>query len=141
MVLGQIFLTPKMDSNANLGGAISQFYAGKSIFITGVTGFCGKVLLHKLLDSCPELEKIYVLIRPKRDELPQVRLDKLCEGPLFKDLKETNASSFKKVFAITGDITLPRLGMSDDDFDTVIEKTSVVFHSAATVRFDEELRK
>ena len=66
MVLGQILLTPKMDSNANLGGAISQFYAGKSIFITGVTGFCGKVLLHKLLDSCPELENIYVLIRPKR---------------------------------------------------------------------------
>ena len=71
MVLGQILLTPKMDSNANLGGAISQFYAGKSIFITGVTGFCGKVLLHKLLDSCPELETIYVLIRPKRNELPQ----------------------------------------------------------------------
>ena len=141
MVWGQILLTQKMDSNDNLGGTISQFYDGKCLFVTGVTGFMGKVLLHKLLDSCPTLERIYVLIRPKRDELPHVRLDKLYEGPLFKDLKETNASSFKKVFAITGDITLPRLGMSNEDFDLVIEETSVVFHSAATVRFDEELRK
>jgi len=134
-------LTNKMDSNDNPGGIISQFYAGKCIFITGVTGFMGKVLLHKLLNSCPMLEKIYVLIRPKRDELPQVRLDKLYDGPLFKNLKETNASSFKKVFVIAGDVTLPRLGMSNDDFDMVTEETSVVFHSAATVRFDEELRK
>ena len=130
-----------MDNNKNPGGTISQFYAGKCIFITGVTGFMGKVLLHKLLDSCPMLESIYVLIRPKRDQLSNVRLQKLFDSPLFKNLKETNASSFKKVFAITGDITLPRLGMSNDDFDMVIEKSSVVFHSAATVGFDEELCK
>jgi len=130
-----------MDDYNNPGGTVSQFYSEKCIFITGATGFMGKVLLHKLLHSCPMLESIYVLIRPKRNELPQVRLDKILDGPLFKHLKETNASSFKKVFAITGDITLPRLGMSDDDVDTVIENTSVIFHSAATVRFDEELRK
>ena len=130
-----------MDVNDNPCGTVSQFYSEKCIFITGATGFMGKVLLNKLLQSCPMLESIYVLIRPKRDELPQVRLDKLLDVPLFKHLKETNASSFKKVFAITGDITLPRLGMSDEDFDTVIENTSVIFHSAATVRFDEELRK
>ena len=139
--MGLDVLTHKMDSNDNPSGIISHFYDGKCIFITGVTGFMGKVLLHKLLDSCPTFEGIYVLIRPKRDELPHVRLEKLYDSPLFKNLKETNASSFKKVFAISGDITLPRLGMSDDDFDMVIEKTSVVFHSAATVRFDEELRK
>ena len=130
-----------MDGNDNPGGTISQFYAGKCIFITGVTGFMGKVLLHKLLDSCPMLESIYVLIRPKREELPQKRLDKLFDGPLFKTLKETKSSIFKKVFAVTGDITLPRLGMSNKDFDMVIEKSLVVFHSAATVRFDEELCK
>ena len=134
-------LQHKMDDNNNQGGTVSQFYSEKCIFITGATGFMGKVLLNKLLHSCPMLESIYVLIRPKRNELPQGRLDKLFDGPLFKQLKETNATSFKKVFAITGDITLPRLGMSDDDVDLVIKNTSVIFHSAATVRFDEELRK
>ena len=129
-----------MDDNNNLG-SVSRFYAEKSIFITGATGFMGKVLLHKLMHSCPMLERIYVLIRPKRDEIPQVRLEKLFDGPLFKSLKEKEPSSFKKVFAINGDITLPRLGMSDEDIEKIIEKVSVIFHSAATVRFDEELRK
>ena len=38
-------------------------YAGKSIFITGVTGFVGKVVLEKLLRSVPKVERIYLLIR------------------------------------------------------------------------------
>jgi len=127
--------------NNNLSGEISRFYLEKCVFITGATGFMGKVLVHKLLDSCPGLDKLYVLIRPKRDVIPQLRLDKMFEGPLFKRLKEVNPSCFKKVVAITGDITLPRLGMSNEDIATIIEKVSVIFHAAATIRFDEELRK
>jgi len=125
----------------NIGGEISQFYEDKCVFITGATGFMGKVLLHKLLNSCPGMDKIYVLVRPKRDVEPQLRLDKIFEGPLFKDLKETNPSCFKKVIACTGDITLPRLGISDEDLTTITQNVSVIFHSAATVKFDEELRK
>ena len=30
---------------------IQQFYQGKTVFITGATGFMGKVLLEKLLRS------------------------------------------------------------------------------------------
>jgi len=127
--------------NNNLSGEISRFYREKCIFITGATGFMGKVLVHKLLHSCPELDKLYVLIRPKRDVIPQIRLDKMFEGPLFNHLKKVNPSCFTKVVAINGDITLPRLGMSNEDFTTITEKVSVVFHAAATIRFDEELRK
>ena len=125
----------------NLSGEISQFYGGKCVFITGATGFMGKVLVHKLLSSCPGLDKLYVLIRPKRDVLPQLRLEKIFDGPLFKQLKEVNPSCFKKVIAINGDITLPKLGISQEDLTTIIEKVSVIFHAAATIRFDEELRK
>ena len=130
-----------IDMNNNFSGEISQFYNEKCFFITGATGFMGKVLVHKLLNSCPGLENLYVLIRPKRDVLPQIRLDKVFEGPLFKGLKEVNPSCFNKVIAINGDITLPSLGMSREDLTTIIEKVSVIFHAAATVRFDEELRK
>ena len=130
-----------IDMNNNFSGEISQFYNEKCVFITGATGFMGKVLVHKLLHSCPGLENLYVLIRPKRDVLPQIRLDKVFEGPLFKGLKEVNPSCFNKVIAINGDITLPSLGMSREDLTTIIEKVSVIFHAAATVRFDEELRK
>ena len=42
----------KMDANNN-DGEIRNFYRGKSILITGSTGFMGKVLVHKLLSDCP----------------------------------------------------------------------------------------
>ena len=46
----------------------------------------------------------------------------------------------KKVKALAGDILEPKLGLSTEDEDTIVEEVSVVFHSAATVRFDEPLK-
>ena len=46
--------------------AISTFFAGRSIFITGATGFLGKVLIEKVLRSTPDVGTIYVLVREKR---------------------------------------------------------------------------
>ena len=76
-----------MDVNDNACGTVSQFYSEKCIFITGATGFMGKVLLNKLLQSCPMLESIYVLIRPKRDELPQGRVSNKGTENLNPNLK------------------------------------------------------
>ncbi len=47
---------------------IEEFYRGKNIFITGTTGFVGKVLLEKILYALPNTGKIYVLIRNKVNE-------------------------------------------------------------------------
>jgi len=130
-----------MDTNNNDDSKIGQFYKDKSIFVTGATGFMGKVLVHKLLVSCSELEKIYVLIRAKKGQLPEERLASLLNAELFRPLKEAGSPLLQKVQVVQGDITLPKLGMSDQDLETVIEKVSIIFHSAATVRFEEELNK
>lgn len=60
---------------------IQKFFSGKTLFITGVTGFLGSVLLEKILRSCPDVDKIYALVRAKRGEEAQDRLKKLfnCE--------------------------------------------------------------
>jgi fatty acyl-CoA reductase len=47
---------------------IQEFYKGRSVLITGATGFCGKMLLETLLRSCPHIGNIYVLMRPKKDQ-------------------------------------------------------------------------
>lgn len=39
-----------------------------------------------------------------------------------------------------GDMSEPFLGLSEDDQQLLHETVHIVFHSAATVRFDEELR-
>lgn len=54
---------------------IYSFYAGKSIFLTGGSGFIGKLLIEKFLRSIPELDKIYVLIRNKKGRGAQERLN------------------------------------------------------------------
>lgn len=56
---------------------VRECFRNKTIFITGASGFIGKALLEKLLRSCPDLKKIYVLMRPKRNQSSKERLEKL----------------------------------------------------------------
>jgi fatty acyl-CoA reductase len=44
--------------------------------LTGCTGFLGKVILEKLLRSCPDVKKIYIMVRPKRKVDPMNRVEK-----------------------------------------------------------------
>lgn len=50
----------------NSTSQIAEFYRDRSVFVTGGTGFLGKVLVEKLLRSCPDIKAIYLLIRPKK---------------------------------------------------------------------------
>ncbi|KAL5289055.1 hypothetical protein ACFFRR_009324 [Megaselia abdita] len=119
---------------------ISEFYAGRSVFITGGTGFMGKVLVEKLLRSCPDIKNIYLLIRPKRGQEVSARMHELLNAPLFEALKKEKPRDLGKVIPICGDITSEQLGISDKDQELLCKNVSVVFHSAATVKFDEKLK-
>lgn len=46
----------------------------------------------------------------------------------------------KKIVPIQGDITEPELGISQPDQQLLADTVSIVFHSAATVKFDEALK-
>ena len=119
--------------------SVPQYYEGRSIFVTGGTGFMGKVLLEKLLRSCPGLCKIYVLARSKRGESPQNRIEQMLKGPLFRSLAENQPNVVEKLIPISGDIAEPNLGISPPDEEIIANNVSVIIHLAATVRFDEEL--
>lgn len=73
-------------NNANTIG-IPEWYAGQRIFITGATGFMGKVLVEKLLRDCSDIEKLYLLIRSKKGVEPKHRLDEYlkCRVSFFND--------------------------------------------------------
>ena len=64
--------------------AIKTFFDGQCIFITGGTGFLGKVLIEKLLRSCQGIDKIYVLIRPSRTKNVESRLRDLINSQVTK---------------------------------------------------------
>lgn len=124
----------------SLESDISKFYFNKCVFITGATGFIGKVLIEKLLRSCPHVKMIYVLIRVKKGKFCHERLDDLFNCELFDKLKQTNPKFIDKVVPICGDIMEPNLGISAHDEEILINNVNIIIHSAATVRFDEPLK-
>ncbi|CAH1173791.1 unnamed protein product [Phaedon cochleariae] len=119
---------------------LPEFYKGKSIFITGGSGFIGKVLIEKLLRSCPEIKNIYVLMRPKKNKSMQERVKAMFDVPLFEKLKSENVKAIDKVLGIQGDVSELNLGLSEKDVNTLINTVSIIFHNAASVRFDDFLK-
>lgn len=118
---------------------IREFMSGKTIFVTGGTGFMGKVLLEKLLRDCGDLNCIYVLLRSKDDNQLQEKLTKLRSNRVFDVIRERNADSMNKLVAINGDMTVKGLGLRPIDKQTLLDSVNIVFHCAASVRFDESL--
>ncbi|KAG9509476.1 putative fatty acyl-CoA reductase [Fragariocoptes setiger] len=122
---------------------IAQFYAGRSIFITGASGFIGKCVVEKFLRSCPDITNIYILLRPKRGKTVEERLKNLLDSELFDKVrsKHDGKQQLAKVKPIAGDITWPRFGLSDTALDTLRDSVTLVFHSAATVKFNEPMKQ
>ena len=120
--------------------SIPEFFRGRDIFVTGGSGFMGKVLIEKLLRSCPDINNIFILMRPKKNVEPEKRIETLKSLPLFDRLKEENAANLKKMIPINGDVCVLGLGLSDQDLKRM-ENVSIIFHSAASVRFDDPLHE
>lgn len=119
---------------------IQSFYKGKTIFITGGTGLMGKVLIEKLLYSCSELNKIYILIRSKRGRSPDIRIDDMFKLPMFERIRKQKSQMLKKVVPMVGDVSLDQLGLTDAELETLTEETDIVFHCAATLRLEAKLK-
>ncbi|XP_046651749.1 putative fatty acyl-CoA reductase CG5065 [Daphnia pulicaria] len=122
--------------------SIQHFYGGRSVFVTGVTGFMGKVLVEKLLRSCSDIDKIYLMIRTKREVIPSTRLQELISNSqAFEWLRQNQPDTLKKLIPISGDVSLSNLGISPTDMRELIDNVSVVFHLAARVKLDNNLRE
>lgn len=55
--------------------------------------------------------------------------------------KLKGADIINKVDAVEGDVMLPNLGISDKDRTMLAKEVELIFHCAATIRFDETLKK
>jgi alcohol-forming fatty acyl-CoA reductase len=119
--------------------SITEFYAGREIFITGGTGFMGKVLIEKLLRSCSDLKAIFVLLRSKKGKSIDQRLSDLISLPLFQPLRNHRPEVLEKLIPIDGNVAEKSLAISQHDRDRM-KNVSIIFHSAASVRFDDPLK-
>lgn len=97
------------------------------------------MIIEKLLRTCPGVDTIYVLVRNKKGKDVQARVDTIFEDCLFDTLKAEQPKFRHKIYPIAGDCSMRNLGMSEYDENLLRDRVNVVFHVAATVRFDEKM--
>lgn len=54
---------------------IQDFYNGSTILITGGTGFLGKLIVEKLLRTCRNIERVYLMMRDKNGQSVEERME------------------------------------------------------------------
>lgn len=123
----------------------------QTLFVTGSTGFLGKVMLCRLLESvikcapAPRPAPIYVLVRGRRDLPAQERFEKdVLASPIFSRVLEAVGGVVglrASVRVLDGDLTLPRLGLSAQALALLVPSVTVILHMAATVSFNEPLKQ
>ncbi|KAL0867047.1 hypothetical protein Bca101_046165 [Brassica carinata] len=125
------------------GIGIVRFLKGKSYFVTGATGFLGKVLIEKLLRASPEIGKIFIQMKSKDQESANKRLyDEIISSDLFKLLKQMHGRSYEafmksKLIPIIGDIGEENLGMNSEAADKISEEIDVIINCAGRTTFDD----
>ena len=67
---------------------VKEYYKDKNFLITGCTGFLAKVLLEKLLRTCPDVGNIYIMVRPKKGIKPMMRVKKeILSSECFDEIR------------------------------------------------------
>src|SRR5205807_1319067 len=121
---------------------ISERLAGKTLLVTGSTGFVGKSIVEKLLRSVPEVGRVTLAIRSSPRRPAADRLDKeVLSSPAFRRLKEElGEEGFRKLEAekltvLEIDLGRDGLGLSEAGRKELLG-CDIVIHSAAAVEFD-----
>jgi alcohol-forming fatty acyl-CoA reductase len=120
--------------------SLKDFYDGKVLFVTGATGFVGRILLAKLM-RMGNVKEILLLSRPKKGKSNEDRLNAILSGFLFEEVDKFDVRFRSKLRIINGDMEAEDLGITIDDREYIKNNAEIIIHGAATVRFNEHLRK
>lgn len=128
----------EMDADSVIG-----YFRGKSILITGSTGFLGKVLVEKILRVQPDVKKLFLLIRTSDVESAKLRIQTEVTGKeIFQVLKEKHGVGFNsfiedKICPLVGDIMYEDFGLGIAKMRELSKDIDVIVNGAATTNFFE----
>ncbi|XP_066352789.1 fatty acyl-CoA reductase 1-like [Miscanthus floridulus] len=120
---------------------IIGYLKGKTILITGSTGFLGKILVEKILRVQPDVSRIYLLVRATDAPSAKQRVQQeVTDTELFSLLRDKYGEGFdlfiqEKVVPLAGDITNEGLGLEPPTFDDLAKEMDVIVNIAATTNF------
>src|SRR3989442_201528 len=120
---------------------IADALKGKTILVTGSTGFLGKSIVEKCLRSIPGVARINLAIRSSARRPASDRLEReVLSSPAFKRLKEELGEDgfaqlvHAKLAVVEIDLGRDGLGLTDEG-RAALRACDVVIHSAAAVEF------
>ncbi|BDG06967.1 AMP-binding protein [Anaeromyxobacter paludicola] len=140
-------LSPRGGDGREAGAApldVGAALRGRSLLLTGATGFVGKVTLSMLLHRYPEVGRIFVLVRPGTGGSAETRFfGKVAPSRPFDPLREAHGAGFERLLRdkcvpLAGDVTAPLLGLSEADLAR-LEGLGAVIHCAGLVDFNPSL--
>jgi len=100
----------------------------KAIFLTGATGFLGPVLIQEILLQYDKDVKVYCLVRGESNEIAQKRLiAELKAAQVWDDSFES------RLIVWTGNLGKIKFGLSEIDYQTLVERISDIYHNGAWV--------
>jgi fatty acyl-CoA reductase len=121
---------------------IAEALKGKTILVTGSTGFLGKSIVEKCLRSIPDIGRINLAIRSSARRPASERLEReVLSSSAFKRLREERGEAdFAKLVAeklavVEIDLGRDGLGLNDAGREQ-LRTCEIVIHSAAAVEFD-----
>ncbi len=128
---------PKLD--------LKRMLSGRRLVVVGGTGFLGKVWWAFLLSRFPDIERIYLVMRPKGGASVEERYAKDVEPSAVLDpLRTAHGTNFSnwirgKLTVVAGDVVQPFCGMSSEMRDDLRDNIDAVVNVAGVVDFDPPL--
>lgn len=127
--------------------SVGQSLSGKKILLIGFTGFIGKVWVAKLLQTMPDVGKIYLLIRRQRSTTALKRFEKIvATSPVFDKLHEVHGDDFgkflsEKIEIVEGDVSQQSLGLKPEIASRLAAELDLVINSSGLTDFNPDLRQ
>ncbi|QQR89619.1 MAG: SDR family oxidoreductase [Myxococcales bacterium] len=121
-----------------------QNLSGKTLLVTGVSGFVAKVWLAFTLDRISDLKQVYILLRSTRKQSAAERfLDMIGRNPVFRPLREKYGNSYEafiksKVTVLEGDIQQAKCALSDKTCKELLPRIDAVVHIAGITDFQAD---
>jgi len=106
----------------------------QNVLLTGGTGFLGAYIIAEILKTTNT--NLYCLVRSKRGENSKERIERQMKRyQVWAEDDAWLAMWNQRLHVIDGDVTLPRLGMKDVDYERLARDVDAIFHGAAHVNF------
>jgi len=120
---------------------------GQALLVIGCTGFLGKVWLSLLLNRYPNVGRLYVMVRERKNMDAETRFwTEIAPSPAFDPIREQHGTGFEafmrgKITPVGGDVSHENLGITQRDLDAMKADRAAIVNIAGVVDFNPPLHE